>query len=110
MASEHNWQVSFTLVIMGKPITYHSCAKCGMVKEFSSPTFWTSCWDDDLAKKAQPQGDHKPDGSGLDDGPFLPGQAPRKPYTHNKSASELAAARRAAWETRRHVYGPKGHR
>lgn len=44
--------------------------------------------------------DHKPDGSGLDDGPWLPGKGPRaKPAP--KSKEELAAIRAKAWATRR---------
>jgi hypothetical protein len=44
--------------------------------------------------------DHKPDGSGLDDGPWLPGKAPRKKPV-KKSREELAAIRAKAWKTRR---------
>jgi len=68
--------------------------------------------------------DHKPDLSGLDDGPPIPRQyrkkvanapvppAPsvaRKPYT--KQTPEAARETRArAWETRRAKYGQHGHR
>lgn len=46
--------------------------------------------------------DHKPDGSGLDDGPWLPGKGPRrKPAA--KSKEELAAIRAKAWATRRTI-------
>ena len=53
--------------------------------------------------------DHKPDGSGLDDGPYLPGKAPRKKPAP-KSASEIADIRSRAWATRRQKYGDRGHR
>lgn len=45
--------------------------------------------------------DHKADNSGLDDGPPLKSE---RPYTRRlplKSADELAAIRKRAWETRR---------
>jgi hypothetical protein len=44
--------------------------------------------------------DHKADKSGLDDGPYLPGRAPRK-KPPPKSREELAAIRARAWATRR---------
>lgn len=44
--------------------------------------------------------DERPDGSGLDDGPPIPGRAPRK-KADPKSADELRAIRRKAWATRR---------
>lgn len=51
--------------------------------------------------------DHKPDMSGLDDGPPL--ETPRrKPLP--KSAAEFRAIRARAWQTRRAKYGPHGHR
>jgi hypothetical protein len=53
--------------------------------------------------------DHKPDGSGLDDGVWLPGQAPRK-KPPAKDASEIAEIRARAWRTRREKYGKQGHR
>jgi len=53
--------------------------------------------------------DHKPDQSGLDDGPYLPGHAPRKKM-EPKSPDEAARIRAQAWETRRAKYGPHGHR
>lgn len=53
--------------------------------------------------------DHKPDQSGLDDGPYLPGHAPRK-KAEPKDATEAARIRAKAWETRRAKYGPHGHR
>lgn len=53
--------------------------------------------------------DHKPDQSGLDDGPYLPGKAPRK-RMEPKSPDEAARIRAQAWETRRAKYGPHGHR
>lgn len=53
--------------------------------------------------------DHKADQSGLDDGPYLPGQAPRK-KPEPKSADEIRSIRARAWGTRRAKYGPYGHR
>lgn len=52
--------------------------------------------------------DHKTDNSGLDDGPYLPGCAPRKRLPP-KSVEELKAIRERAWATRRAKYGPRGH-
>jgi hypothetical protein len=52
--------------------------------------------------------DHKPDQSGLDDGPYLPHQAPRKKRV--ASPDDVSAERRRAWKTRRAMYGPRGHR
>ena len=54
------------------------------------------------------QHDHRADFTGLDDGPYLPGQAPRK---HHEYAPELLYKyRRQAWQTRRAKYGQSGHR
>lgn len=53
--------------------------------------------------------DHKPDNSGLDDGPYLPGHAPRKAMGA-KTPEEKRATRTRAWATRRKKYGPHGHR
>jgi len=53
--------------------------------------------------------DSRPDGSGLDDGPYLPGCAPRK-KPKAKDPSEIADIRARAWATRRAKYGPCGHR
>jgi len=53
--------------------------------------------------------DHQPDFSGLDDGPYLPGRAPRKKPAP-KPVEEVRAIRLRAWETRRKKYGPYGHR
>lgn len=53
--------------------------------------------------------DHKPDLSGLDDGPWLPGHGPRRKPAP-KPPEELAAIRARAWATRRAKYGPEGHR
>lgn len=53
--------------------------------------------------------DHKPDLSGLDDGPYLPDHEPRKKPTP-KTPSEVAEIRARAWETRRQKYGKWGHR
>ncbi len=55
------------------------------------------------------QHDHKPDQSGLDDGPPLPGQAPRK-KPEPKDPAEVSRIRKEAWETRRQKYGAYGHR
>lgn len=44
--------------------------------------------------------DHKPDGSGLDDGPWLPRCEPRKKPTP-KTTEEWKAIRAKAWATRR---------
>ena len=53
--------------------------------------------------------DHKPDLSGLDDGPYLPGHEPRrKPVP--KAADEIRDIRARAWATRRQKYGQHGHR
>lgn len=49
--------------------------------------------------------DSRPDGLGLDDGPYLTGCAPRK-----KPSAELAEIRARAWATRRQRYGAQGHR
>lgn len=53
--------------------------------------------------------DHKPDQSGLDDGPPLPGHAPRKKMTP-KPADEVRNIRARAWATRREKYGRYGHK
>lgn len=53
--------------------------------------------------------DHKPDLSGLDDGPYLPGHAPRKKPAP-KPSEELTEIRSRAWATRRAKYGKYGHR
>jgi hypothetical protein len=53
--------------------------------------------------------DHKPDNSGLDDGPPLPGHAPRKKM-EPKPADEVRDIRARAWATRRAKYGQRGHR
>lgn len=52
--------------------------------------------------------DHKPDQSGLDDGPPL-----GRTYTKRapqKTPEELAEIRARAWATRRKKYGQHGHR
>lgn len=51
--------------------------------------------------------DHRPDNSGLDDGPPL--YTPRKKPTP-KSAEEMRDIRARAWATRRQKHGPRGHR
>lgn len=53
--------------------------------------------------------DHKPDQSGLDDGPYLPGCAPRKKPAP-KSSEEMREIRARAWATRRAKHGKHGHR
>lgn len=53
--------------------------------------------------------DHRDDMSGLDDGPYLPGKAPRK-KPDPKSPEEISDIRKRAWATRRAKYGPHGHR
>lgn len=52
--------------------------------------------------------DHQPDQSGLDDGPWLPGRAPRK-RPEPKQPDELTEIRVRAWATRRARYGQGGH-
>lgn len=52
--------------------------------------------------------DHKPDQSGLDDGPWLPGHAPRRKAAP-KPADEVREIRSRAWTTRRAKYGECGH-
>ena len=51
--------------------------------------------------------DHKPDNSGIDDGPPIRGE--RKKAVP-KPADEVSAIRARAWETRRQKHGPRGHR
>ncbi|TXH57563.1 MAG: hypothetical protein E6Q97_04295 [Desulfurellales bacterium] len=51
--------------------------------------------------------DHKPDNSGLDDGPPLHHER-KKPAP--KSVDEMREIRARAWATRREKLGPKGHR
>lgn len=53
--------------------------------------------------------DHKPDLWGLDDGPYLPGCAPRK-KPDPKPAHVNAEIKARAWATRRAKYGQQGHR
>ena len=53
--------------------------------------------------------DHRPDETGLDDGPWIPGCAPRKKPTP-KPAEETRDIRVRAWATRREKYGKSGHR
>jgi hypothetical protein len=52
--------------------------------------------------------DHREDQTGLDDGPYLPGRAPRKKRTADPAV--VSAERKRAWKTRRANYGPRGHR
>jgi hypothetical protein len=51
--------------------------------------------------------DHKPDQTGLDDGPTI--RSPRRKAAP-KPPEEVSKIRAAAWETRRQKYGPHGHR
>ena len=51
--------------------------------------------------------DHKPDNTGLDDGPWI--NAPRK-KAEPKPPEVTRQIRAAAWETRRAKYGGAGHR
>lgn len=51
-------------------------------------------------------GDHRPDNTGLDDGPPL--HTPRKKPVP-KSAEAVKAIRANAWATRRAKYGERGH-
>ncbi len=51
--------------------------------------------------------EHKPDNSGLDDGP--PIRTVRKKATPKRPA-ESAAIRAQAWKTRREKYGTRGHK
>ena len=53
-------------------------------------------------------GDHRPDNTGLDDGPYLPGRAPRK-KAEAKSVAIVAEIKARAWATRRAKYGVHGH-
>jgi len=46
--------------------------------------------------------------NGLDCGVYLPGRAPRKRATP-KAVCELSEIRMRAWETRRQIYGQRGH-
>lgn len=57
------------------------------------------------SETSQPH-DHRPDNSGLDDGPPL--DPPRKKPVP-KSREELADIRARAWKTRRNKYGERGH-
>lgn len=50
--------------------------------------------------------DHKPDFTGLDDGPPLPARKRPAP----KPADEIRDIRARAWATRRQKYGQHGHR
>lgn len=51
--------------------------------------------------------DHKPDHSGIDDGPLI--SAPRK-KSAPKTPESLRLIRKLAWKTRREKYGQCGHR
>lgn len=66
-------------------------------------------WEQILERNRNAPLDCRPDGSGLDDGPWLPGHASRK-KPEPKSAAEMADIRARAWATRRAKYGQWGHR
>lgn len=66
-------------------------------------------WPTVLTRNALAAPDCRPDLSGLDDGPYLPGHEPRKKPAP-KSPEELRTIRLAAWQTRRAKWGPRGHR
>ena len=53
--------------------------------------------------------EHRLSSTGLDDGPWLPGQAPRK-KPPPKTPEEVREIKMKAVATRRARYGPKGHR
>ena len=53
------------------------------------------------------QHDHRPDNTGLDDGPPLSGYTKR---AAPKSPEMLSEIRARAWATRREKYGAHGHR
>jgi hypothetical protein len=60
---------------------------------------------DELGRLPGPyEHDHKPDRSGLDDGPWAPRKKPAP-----KSPEEMADIRARAWATRRAKYGERGH-
>lgn len=64
----------------------------------------TENWCDVCSASTSFVHDHRPDNSGLDDGPWLPGQQPRKKPAP-KSPDEMAAIRAKAWATRRKALG-----
>ena len=72
-----------------------SCAICG-----GGPIMVRGVWGD------FPH-DHKPDLSGLDDGPYLIASR-KKPAP--KTPAEMSDIRARAWATRRAKYGRYGHR
>lgn len=51
--------------------------------------------------------DHRPDNSGLDDGPEI---RPKRKRPVAKSQAETRSIRARAWATRREKYGEHGHR
>jgi hypothetical protein len=66
-------------------------------------------WADILRRSREAPVDRRPDSSGLDDGPYLPGRAPRK-RMERKNPAVVADIRARAWATRRDKYGKDGHR
>jgi hypothetical protein len=54
----------------------------------------------DTTRERVNEPDRRPDNSGLDDGPWLPGHQPRR-MPPKKSPEELALIRAKAWATRR---------
>jgi hypothetical protein len=77
---------------------YAVVCSCGANLLRSTAAEAKAAWANHVAAAVLP--DNKPDGSGLDDGPYLPGRAPRKKPAP-KSPEELAAIRAKAWATRR---------
>jgi len=81
------WPAQAVPVLIVSPTPTFICPVCG----FESPF----------------RHDHKPDNTGLDDGPHL--HAPRKKAA-SKPAEVMADIRARAWATRREKYGKYGHR
>jgi len=65
------------------------CEKCGGLTDFEH--------------------NHRADNTGLDDGPWLPGCAPRK-KPEPKPPHVVRNTKLRGWVTRRAKYGTKGHR
>ena len=61
-----------------------------------------------MPNEVTPTPDCRADLPGLDDGPYLPGKAPRK--KSERPPSMLSADRSKAWATRREKYGKAGHK
>jgi hypothetical protein len=66
-------------------------------------------WDEIVRRNREAPRDCRPDNTGLDDGPYLPGCAPRK-RMEPKDPAIVADIRARAWATRRAKYGKDGHR